>query len=233
MEASSGNLGTIFVFRVKICGLTSVADALEAVSAGADAIGLNFYPQSPRFVSPQLAAQISRAIGSRAVRVGVFVNCPSDEIRGLAAECGLDAVQLHGDEPPSAVQALAGVPVIRALRISTDLSAAEHYLAACQELAAMPRMVLVDAAVPGQYGGSGQTPPWEMLARRGPLYELPLILAGGLCAENVAAAIAAVQPHGVDVASGVEETPGRKSVVRMRAFAAAARNALGMSQAAQ
>lgn len=214
------------MFRVKICGLTSVADALEAVAAGADAIGLNFYPRSPRCITPQLAAEISQAVGPQVVRVGVFVNAPTIEIRRLAADCSLDAVQLHGDELPAAVRDLAGIPVVRAMRIANDLSDAQRHLDQCQALAALPRTLLVDAAVVGQYGGSGRAAPWEILAARGPLCGLPLILAGGLHAENVAAAIAIVRPDGVDVASGVEESPGRKSPERMRAFVDAARRAL-------
>lgn len=215
------------MFRIKICGLTNVADALAAVAAGADAIGVNFHPGSPRYVSPPIAAGICQAVAGRVVRVGVFVNSLPAEIRRIAGECPLDAVQLHGDEPPAVLAALAGLPVVRALRIDKDLAAAERYVHACTALKTLPRMLLADAAVPGQYGGSGKTLPWELLAiGRGQLGGLPLILAGGLHAGNVATAIVAVRPHGVDVASGVEQSPGKKSSDRMRAFVAVARQAL-------
>ena len=128
--------------------------------------------------------------------------------------------------PPSSWQHLNGLPVIRAFRLNHSTQAAARYLDACDRLHATPRMALVDAAAPGVFGGSGRAVDWGMIVReRAAFRELPLILAGGLGPENVAEAIRQVRPAAVDVASGVEERPGRKSVARLRAFAAAARDA--------
>jgi len=215
------------MFKVKICGITNVEDALAAVAAGADAIGLNFYERSTRYLNPDLAADLAAAIGDRALKVGVFVDADPDVIRAIVARCQLGLVQLHGDETPSALAALAGLPVMRAFRVGGELASVQQHLEACDSLNAMPRLVLVDAAVPGHFGGSGKTADWDLLASgRSALCGLPLVLAGGLHDGNVAAAIAAVRPVAVDVASGVEDAPGRKSAARMQSFVRAARAAL-------
>ena len=215
------------MFQVKVCGVTSVEDALAALAAGADAIGLNFYQQGMRYVKPELAADIVAAIGERALTVGVFVNAAPDEIRRIASRCRLGLVQLHGDEPPSDLLALAGLSVMRAFRVAGELASVERYLDACADLSAMPQLALVDAAVPGHFGGSGKTADWELLAGgRSALRGLPLVLAGGLHAGNVEAAVAVVRPVAVDVASGVEDAPGKKSSQRMQAFVRAAKSAL-------
>jgi len=212
---------------IKICGVTTAGDAVAAVDAGADAIGLNFYPASSRVISADRAAEISAAVGARAWKVGVFVNRPAIEIRELVERCRLDAVQLHGDEPPIELAALAGITVIRAFRVAASLAPAEEYLQACDAIGALPSMTLVDAAAPGVYGGSGRQVDWGVVAGRGGLLaRLPLVLAGGLTAQNVAQAIVMARPTGVDVASGVEESPGKKSRSRMMAFVTAARRAV-------
>lgn len=215
------------VFRIKICGITSPEDAALAADAGADAIGLNFYPPSPRFVDESVARRIVEALPDGVARVGVFVNAPVEQVLRRAEQLRLDWVQLHGDESPSFVAAVAPRRVVRACRLGPEgLAALVDYLAQCQELGAMPSAVLVDACLPGQFGGTGQTADWDALAGYRSLHMRPaLLLAGGLTAENVAAAIAAVRPDGVDTASGVESSPGRKDAARMRAFVAEARAA--------
>jgi len=215
------------MFRVKICGITSVEDAQLAAAAGADAIGLNFYSGSPRFCPAEQAKAISAAVGPRVCKVGVFVNASADEIRQVVESVQLDLVQLHGDETPELLRSIRPLGVVRAFRVSDDLSTASEYLRQCHALMCVPRMVLVDAARAGQYGGTGATLDWNWLGKnRVHLGGLPLVLAGGLNAENVAAAVEAVRPWGVDTASGVESSPGRKSPERVRQFVAAARVAL-------
>jgi phosphoribosylanthranilate isomerase len=210
-------------FRVKICGITRPEDASMAAGAGADAIGLNFYPGSPRCVTLEQAQAIAAAMPAGVARVGVFVNADLAEMRRIADSVPLDYVQLHGDEPPQAIAAL-DVPVIRAFRCgSAGLMPVGLYLEACRQAGRLPAAVLIDAYAPGAFGGTGQTLDWPALAAgREHLAGLPLILAGGLTAENVAAAIAAARPDGVDTASGVESSPGVKDAARVRAFVAAA-----------
>ncbi len=214
------------MFRVKICGITSLEDARASVEAGADAIGLNFYAASPRFVQRDRAAEICNALGKRAVKVGVFVNASARDIRAAARELGLDVVQLHGDEDPQLLAELRGLAVMKAFRVRDDLAAIEVFLRQCHRLACLPRLVLLDADRAGQYGGTGATLDWQMVARdRARLAGAPLVLAGGLNPENVAAAVAAVRPWAIDVASGVESSPGHKSTAMVQQFVSAAKAA--------
>ena len=214
--------------RVKICGITSVADALVACQAGADMLGLNFYSQSPRFISVERAAEIRAELCAEVcaeVRagvkvVGVFVNAGPAEITEVAKTVKLDAVQLHGDEDGAMVSQIAKIaPVFKALRVGADFSAAtlENYPDATG--------FLFDAADvrPGQYGGTGRLSDWGVAQQAARGYKI--ILAGGLNAENVAAAILQVRPYGVDVASGVESAPGAKDFDQLRKFIAEARRA--------
>lgn len=201
--------------RVKVCGVTRVDDALASVDAGADAIGLNFWEPSPRHVAPRAARAIADAVRGRTLIVGVFVDATLDEIRRVRDEVGLECVQLHGDEPPELLAQL--LPhAYKALRAG-DASVIDRVRAYPGE------HVLLDASVPGMPGGTGRTFDWALA--RGVARERKLTLAGGLLPENVAAAVALVQPYCVDVASGVEVSPGRKDLARMRAFVAAARGA--------
>ncbi|HEX5442636.1 MAG TPA: phosphoribosylanthranilate isomerase [Pirellulales bacterium] len=216
------------MFHVKICGITNVADAHHAAGAGADAIGINFYGGSVRAVSVDQGRTIAEATPKDVARVGVFVNAGAEEVRKTAECLNLDYVQLHGDESPSIVDELAGFRVIRAYRLGdAGWQPLVAYLDECRRLGAMPSAIMVDACREGAYGGTGHTVDWP-LARQ--FHELqlgmPLILAGGLVAENVAEAIAAVSPAAVDTASGVESSPGRKDPERVTAFVAAARAAL-------
>lgn len=220
-------------FRIKICGITSVDDARAAIDAGADAIGLNFYPNSQRFIGRDLeAAGISletRMKGNRAVNVvGVFVNSAGDVIRKHIDRDGLDVIQLHGDESPECIASFRRIPVIRARRMDDrGVASIAEDLAACEAAGRLPDAVLVDAMTPGRYGGTGETVSWAGLADHPKwLGDVPLILAGGLTPENVAEAIRIVRPAGVDVASGVESSPGVKDYAKMRAFVQAAKTAL-------
>ena len=214
------------MFRVKICGITTPADAQAASDAQADAIGLNFYPLSPRYVEQPQAELIAQTRPPGLALVGVFVNSPAAEVRTLAERLRLDFVQIHGDEPPSYFAELAGLATIRALRASSNLEAALDYLAECRRLGCLPDAVLVDALQPGHFGGTGAVADWPALAAaRVRFAGLPLILAGGLTPANVAEAIATVGPEAVDVASGVELAPGRKSPPQVRAFVEAAHQA--------
>lgn len=223
----SQRVSGLLMFRVKICGVTGVDDALLAVESGADAIGLNFYEKSPRFCADDRARQICQAIPRDFCKVGVFVNSSAEAIRETARELGLHAAQLHGDEPPEFVAQLRGLPVIKAFRLAGDFGAVGAYLDRCHGLRAMPRMVLVDAHKTGQFGGTGATLDWHALASNRPAFRgLPLVLAGGLTAANVAEAIGAAHPWAVDTASGVEAKPGLKSPDLVRAFVATASEAL-------
>lgn len=197
--------------RVKVCGVTREQDAVAAAEAGADAIGLNFWSGSKRYVTPQRARDIVRAMPPLVQAVGVFVNATADEIRRVVDETGIGAVQLHGDEPPEACEGLR-VPVIKAFRVdeSTDFAAVARYPV---------QAVLFDA--PGAtFGGHGTTFDWSLLPAR---VDVPVVLAGGLTPENVADAVRMVRPWAVDVASGVETAPGLKDAERMRLFVRAAK----------
>lgn len=213
---------------VKICGIRDLATAQCVAALKPDAIGLNFCVASPRQITSSAAVEISASLPEAIAAVGVFVNHTVAEICDLAAECRLTMLQLHGDEKPEILAELQGrlpsVPLIRAWRMDRDLDDLREYLAECQRLGVRLAGCLIDAKVAGQYGGTGHTPPWDVL-KASYLRETwpPLILAGGLTADNVAAGIQAVGPWGVDVASGVESSPGVKDRDRVARFIAAAR----------
>ena len=211
------------MFQIKICGITTPADAVAAAEAGADAIGLNFYPLSKRAIDVGQAQDIAAAVGARVVKVGVFVNATADDIRTIVDEVGLDLIQLHGDEPADLLEELKGFAVMRAFAGDRQLATLNAYLEECRRRECSPRMVLVDGAAPGEYGGTGHVADWRQLAAS--RLRVPVVLAGGLRPGNVAEAIAIVRPAAVDTASGVEEAPGRKSRALMQKFVAAARAA--------
>ena len=217
------------MFQIKICGITSPNDARVAVEAGADAIGLNFYDKSPRHVTVAAAADIARSVPGDVTIVGVFVNATAERIAKITGEVGLDAVQLHGDEPPELIAELGeDFRIVRARRLSPrGLAEIAEDLNACAKRGSRrPDAVLLDANVTGQYGGTGSKLPWSNLTDYCRwLDPTPMILAGGLRPENVAEAIGLVRPSGVDVASGVEDAPGVKSPEKMRLFIQAAREA--------
>jgi phosphoribosylanthranilate isomerase len=204
--------------RVKICGITNLEDALVAADAGADAVGFIF-AESPRRVSVAQAASICRQLPPFVARVGVFVNAPTEEIRAVAAEVGLTAIQLSGDEPPEDAAALAPIPVLKAFRVRD-----EAVLERLAEYAV--HAVLLDGYAPALYGGTGVRVPVAIAhsaAERG----LRVVVAGGLDPDNVAEVVSAARPYGVDVGSGVEAHPGRKDSASIRAFIAAVREADG------
>ena len=208
------------LFRIKICGVTNQRDAAAIAQAGADAIGLNFYSASPRCVSNQSAKQIVAELPQNVQRVGVFVNASIAEVNETAADVGLDFVQLHGDETAEQICLIRAVPVIKAIR-SRAASAGE-----IERLRDVPLAgVLLDAFVSGEYGGTGARTDWPAAAEFRNILTIPMILAGGLNYQNVAAAIRTVSPHSVDVASGVELAPGQKCGESVQRFVVAARQA--------
>jgi len=203
------------VTRVKICGLTAAEDAAAAVEAGADALGFVFVPGTPRCISPERAAAIIAALPPLVSAVGVFVDQPLDEVAAITTACRLQAVQLHGNEPPAYCRRLS-VPVIKAIRVRgpESLAALEGYPA---------QAFLLDAFVEGQPGGTGATFPWA-LAREATRHGR-IILSGGLRPETVAEAVRTIRPFGVDVSSGVERRPGLKDHEKVREFIVAVRRA--------
>jgi phosphoribosylanthranilate isomerase len=207
------------VSKIKFCGITTLEDAGLAVDAGAWAIGLIFWSGSPRRCDPAVATEIASALKRRVEVVGVFVNPTLDELTRTAESVGLTALQLHGEEGPSFCAEAArrtGCKVIKAARVRSraDIQGLVPFHTDYH---------LLDSHVAGRRGGSGETFDWELArAHRRPV---PVILSGGLRPDNVAEAIAAVQPFAVDVASGVEAAPGRKDPAKLRAFAEAVRSA--------
>jgi phosphoribosylanthranilate isomerase len=201
--------------KIKFCGITDPADAEAAVAAGAWALGLNLWSGSKRHCRRDVAAEIAAAHRRHVQIAGVFVNPRLDQVTRAAEEIGLTMVQLHGDEGPSFCAEAArrtGCRVIKAARVRSG--------ADIQALAAFHTdFHLLDSYIEGLPGGTGETFAWELARAHG--REVPVILSGGLTAENVGEAIAAVRPYAVDVASGTESAPGRKDHDKLRRFAAA------------
>lgn len=208
------------VIRVKICGITCREDAEAAVEAGAHALGFVFYPPSPRYVSASDAASIIADLPPFVTAVGLFVNRPRQEVEAAVAISGIHVIQLHGHERPQMCVGYSR-PVIKAFRFS-----AESPLPSLSDYPVSG--MLIDAAVPGKWGGSGEIADWNLLnqclscAHDG--VRSRLILAGGLNAANVKRAVKLVRPFGVDVSSGVEKAPGRKSAKMMKEFIDAVRD---------
>lgn len=210
--------------RIKICGLSQAADIDHAVALGVDAIGLVFYPPSPRHVSIEQAAALASRVPPFVTVVGLFVNATPDEISRTVARVPLGLLQFHGDESAeqcvAGAQAAGGRPWLRALRVGPDTKSAADLLQSANDYAA-GKGIFLDALVEG-YGGGGKVFDWSLipkeLARRA-------VLSGGLNAHNVADAIARVRPYAVDVSSGVESARGVKDHARMAAFVRAVRAA--------
>jgi len=199
--------------RSKICGITQVDDALVAASAGADAIGLVFYPKSPRAVTIELAAEICAALPPFITTVGLFVDADHFEIEDVIQTVPLDLLQFHGEETPAQCEAF-NKPYIKAIRMRDDVDlneAAEQYSNA--------RGLLVDTYNPDEAGGTGEVFDWDRVPDG---LDTPIILAGGLEPGNVAEAIQRVRPYAVDVSSGVEQRKGIKDAAKIRAFIDAA-----------
>jgi phosphoribosylanthranilate isomerase len=202
--------------KVKVCGMTNLDDAEHAASHGAWAIGLIHHRESPRYVRPEVAEEIGAALKRRCEIAGVFVNSTLDEVIEAADRENLTLLQFHGEEGPSfCVEARrrTGAKVIKAMRIKSaaDVRAAEAF---------RTDFHLFDAYWHGLHGGTGESFDWDLVAKR--RSKVPMILAGGLTAENVADAIELVRPFGVDVVSGVEAGPGRKDQAKVEAFLEAA-----------
>jgi phosphoribosylanthranilate isomerase len=203
--------------RVKICGITNIEDALASVEAGAHLLGFNFYAKSPRYIEPSAARCIIDQLPASVVNVGIFVNERSEQVDRLAAEAGVQAVQLHGNESPAYCQELKNLFVIKALRVHSNF---EPEQAAQYETSA----ILLDGFSARAYGGAGQSFDWSIAGRTRPLVA-KLFLAGGLNSNNVAEAITRVRPYAVDACSALETAPGRKDHARVRAFINAAQEA--------
>jgi len=197
---------------VKVCGITRLTDALHAVEQGATAVGFVLWSRSPRGVTVERAAEISAELPSHVMRVGVFVNEPVDRIRTIAEQARLTAVQLHGDEPPAYADALDW-PVFRAVAVADLEYASEAW--------APETALLVDNIDPVRRGGTGAVIDWSQAAAVA--QRRRIVLAGGLTPDNVASAIRAVRPFGVDVSSGVEASPGVKDLAKVTQFIANAR----------
>ena len=194
--------------KLKVCGITSLADAQAAVAAGAEFLGFNFYRPSPRYIAPERAREIIDQLPETTISVGVFVNESSpDEVLAIVEKAGIELAQLHGDETPEYCARVGSDRVIKALRAGADFEAVR----VCDYPAAA---ILLDAYDAKLYGGTGKTTNWE--AARAAARLVKLFLAGGLGPENISAAIGAVDPYAVDVNSGVESAPGRKDHEKLR-----------------
>lgn len=197
---------------VKVCGLRTVENALQVAAAGVDAIGLNFYSKSKRYITPQAAKKIVAALPTNVMSVGLFVNHSADEVLQIAEETGIKTLQFHGDESPDFVAQFRDFQIIKAFRVdSSNIEQLQAEVESYRTAGIKLFGCLIDAKVSDAYGGTGQTAPWDILRQNYNDDNLPvLILAGGLTANNVREAVNTVQPWGVDTASGVESAPGIK-----------------------
>jgi phosphoribosylanthranilate isomerase len=200
--------------QIKICGITNIEDGLAAAAAGADALGFVFHPASPRYVTPGKARGIIGSLPPTVCTVGIFVNLPAEEVLQIAEVCGLDFIQLHGAESQDYCRKFPRDRLIKALsfRSEDEFAVAVDYPV---------RAFLVDAHDPVRFGGTGKTCDWNLARKAADRY--PLILAGGLRAKNIAAALEAVRPIAVDISSGVESSPGKKDHDKVRAVIATVR----------
>ena len=205
------------MIHIKICGLKRADDAAAAVAAGADALGFNFWKRSPRYVEPAEAARLVSNIPPRVLTVGVFVDEELERVLGIAEQTGIMALQLHGSESPEYLDRLGAYLKIKTIKVGESFQPAElsRYPSAS--------LFLLEGFVAGMAGGTGRTFDWSLAEKAKEFGKI--ILAGGLTAENVGAAVRRVQPWGVDVASGVESAPGKKDPQLIREFIRAARAA--------
>jgi phosphoribosylanthranilate isomerase len=222
--------------KVKICGITNLQDALAAAEAGADALGFVFYDRSPRGVTPARVSSITPFLPPIS-KVGVFVDPDPSLLRRAVLECGIDTLQFHGGETPEFLKGLnldalrapvqmrfSPMPLISAKGVCTMKAFRIENEASLDELPKFSTdLWLLDSFVPGTLGGTGAVFNWN-LAIRAKAFGTPIVLAGGLTVENVGDAVGKVAPYGVDVSSGVEAAPGRKDLVKVREFIAAARS---------
>jgi len=202
---------------VKICGLTNLNDTLDAVELGADYLGFNFYPDSPRFIPYEKAAEIFQEIPTNIPKVGVFVNEDIDRAVDLSVDLGLDFMQFHGDESPEQLNPI-GHPWYKVFRLKSEKDLEEIPLYQCE-------WILVDAYSEKAYGGTGLTAQWDLVHHAAKLGK-KIILAGGLTPENISVAVATINPFMVDVASGVESEPGLKDRHKMEVFITRAKSTM-------
>jgi phosphoribosylanthranilate isomerase len=201
--------------RVKVCGITSVDDALMAVKAGADAIGLVFYEASPRCVSVEQAEAIARSVGPFVTVVALFVNAPSDVVAAILKRVPIHVIQFHGDEPADFCEQFSR-PYMKALRMREDLDVHAEIALFGGALG-----ILLDAYTPGVPGGTGETFDWQRVPKDS---NRAIILAGGLTPENIRRAVAETSIYGVDVSGGVERAPGIKEAQKIESFVRAAKS---------
>jgi len=212
-------------FVIKICGIKSAQDVDACVRCSVSAVGLNFYPTSPRYVSVDQAKELCSRLGENIRAIGIFVRPTKQQLQTTVGRVGLDAAQIHGaDEAYLKTLEPTSVPIWLAHGIATpdDVQLAKEHVQLCRTRKMTIGALLVDAKSEGVHGGSGKTIPWDVL--KDIAWDLPLILSGGLTPENVADAICQVKPQGVDVASGVESPPGVKDAAKIEAFVAAAKS---------
>ena len=211
--------------KIKICGIRTFDEAMASVEAGADMLGFNFYPPSPRYITPgdcmRLVVRLETALREhigQVMLVGVFVNAPAKFVYAVFRDCHCDLIQLSGDEPPEMLNTL-GARAYKALRPESPAALAEAVTRSHRPT--VTPAWLVDAYRPGQYGGTGQTADWGLASQLAA--HSPLLLAGGLRPDNVGEALRQVNPWGVDVASGVESSPGVKDIQKIQEFVRAVR----------
>ncbi len=212
--------------RIKICGLTRNEDLLAAVNAGADAVGLVFYPKSPRHIAPENAARLVAGLPPFVTTAGLFVNASEQEVKSVVAQVPVSLLQFHGDETPGQCVSIAEAvnrPFVRAVRVNTEMTGAD-LLKYEQQYRAASRLfsgLLLDAFVEG-YGGGGKVFDWSLIPK-----ELAprVVLSGGLSVQNATEAVLQVRPYAVDISSGVEQSKGIKDPAKIRDFIDAVRKA--------
>ena len=213
-------------FKIKFCGVTNIVDVRSVIESGADAIGFNFFTGSRRWLSPELARQLSKEVPSTCSRVGIFVDEIPVNVKKFVEDIGLDFVQLHGNESPTDFIGFTAAPIIKAIYwrgLASDVHVAEDWT---NTKGVSLSAFLVDAFDPVARGGTGKTARWDLLnPRPDALARVPLILAGGLTSENVGDGIRAARPQAVDAASGIEVSNGIKSLPKMKKFVEQARAA--------
>ena len=201
---------------VKICGITRTEDAMAAARSGAQAIGLVFYRPSPRYIEPDAAAEIVRALPPFVTPVGLFVDAAADEVRMVASRAGVQLLQFHGSETPDFCTQFA-LPYLRAVRVRPGVDLLQY----ARDFHAA-KALLLDAYVEGLHGGTGAPFDWSLIPRALPL---PIVLSGGLNCDNVGEAVRRIEPWAVDVSSGVESAKGIKDAAKIAAFISGVRNA--------
>jgi phosphoribosylanthranilate isomerase len=202
--------------EIKICGITNMDDAAKAFAYGADALGFIFYAKSPRYVSPETAMRVIRNLPDDISKVGVFVNHDSHAVKEIYDFCGLDLIQLHGDESPAYCSEFPQSILIKAIAPGSqeDLGTVKQYAV---------KAIMLDARESGLYGGTGKRSNWELAAKLKEMH--PLVLSGGLNPGNILSAIKTVSPHAVDVNSGVELSPGKKDPKKVQSVIETVRTA--------